>query len=69
MSNLPLENELRRALVEVQRQIEVITNEAGNRGFHVSEMRNSDGTWPMIPLLNAKAQILNGLAVVRSKRS
>lgn len=58
-------NSVKETLDLIEAQIDVLEHQA----FHqthgsVHDMRLSDGSWPIIPLLSAKAQALNALAVL-----
>lgn len=64
MSKLLLKNQLTSLGVDINRQIDVIMQEARELGIQAHAMRTHSGDWVLTPLLLAKAQVLNGLAAL-----
>lgn len=64
--NISLEHALRSHLVVIDKQINVIHEEARERSIPVEYMKYPDGTYVLAPFLLAKAQILSGLAHLRA---
>lgn len=64
-------NELRKETVQtlqgVNRQIQVVVDLAAEREVNMYTIRDQNGTLVMPPLLQAKAQCLNTLALLRGK--
>lgn len=60
-----LEQNLRVTYFDIEAQIRVIKEQAEARGIEPTQMMYADGTHCLVPLLLAKAQILNGLAVLK----
>lgn len=67
MSTNKLRHELVNLGVDINRQIDVIIATAKDLETSPHEMRHSDGSWVLPPLLLAKSQVLNGLAVLELK--
>lgn len=63
-----IEQSLRSLLVDIDAQIGTIVDEAREMNIAPARLRNMDGTAPLSPLLLAKAQALNGLAVLSAKK-
>lgn len=65
-------NELRRQTVQVlnqiDKQIKVIETEAAVRNVSPATLRDERGNYVISPLLLAKAQCLNTLALINDKR-
>ena len=59
-----LEASCRRTVANIQRQADYIIEEAVKRGVDPMEMKNIDGTYVMVPLLAAKAQLLSALVAL-----
>lgn len=59
---------LRQQLVQcnnaVDHQIGTVRREAESMGIPPATMRDANGGWVMVPLLNAKAQCLLGLTIL-----
>ena len=54
-------------LVDIGRQEDSIIAQAQKMSISPHDMRYSDGTWVLVPILVAKAQTLNGLAMLERK--
>jgi hypothetical protein len=58
-------NLVKETLDMIEAQIDVLEHQTFHQTHgRVRDMRLSDGSWPIIPLLSAKAQALNALAVL-----
>jgi hypothetical protein len=68
MPSAQLKLQLMSTLRDVNAQVDEIIKEAKKMGVKPVEIRHSDGTWALTGLLIAKAEILNGLAVLEAKR-
>lgn len=66
LSNVSLENALRATLVLIDRQINVVNEEAHERSVPPEYLKHADGHYVLAPFLLAKAQILSGLAQLRA---
>lgn len=65
-----LENELHITLRQVNAQISAMTELFGDRPkYDLYNMKYQDGKFVMVDILAAKAQILNGLAVIKAART
>lgn len=62
-----LKQTLRSLIVDIDTQIGIIVEEAREMGIAPSRLRLPDNSWPLSPLLLAKAQALNGIAVLSAK--
>lgn len=58
--------QLQATLLKINLQIDVIENHAARRQVQANELLNSDGTYMMIPLLVAKATVLNALVTLEA---
>jgi hypothetical protein len=67
VNRMELGRELFRTSVLINAQIEEIKTKAKDGGFEATKMRNVDGTYTMIPLLAAKAQVLHALAIINQR--
>jgi hypothetical protein len=65
-------NQLKQQLInlgmDINKQIDVIVEEARSRNVQPHLLRLPDGSWVLPPLLLAKAQVLNGLASLENRR-
>lgn len=70
-NNIPLKREIRTALVQVEEQIQMLKNEAasGNYVFDTRwyQLKDISGRYLGIPLIAAKAELLNALAHLEGK--
>lgn len=66
--NQQLENELRRLNSDLSSQMEVIKETAHKMGIRAVDVRHNDGSWAVIPVLAAKAQVLNALAMLATSK-
>lgn len=65
-----LEAELRTALSQINSQISAMSEMLGDRPkYDLYKMKYQDGKFVMVDILAAKAQVLNGLAVLRAART
>ena len=55
-------------LKQVETQIEEVQRQAKQMGVSIYELRNSNGEWPMIPLLLAKTQAYSMLIQLQTKK-
>ena len=66
-------NELRKDTVQliqqIEYQIEVVEKRAKEMGIDPHVMQDSQGYWPMIPLLAAKASAYNTLIMLQTQTS
>jgi hypothetical protein len=69
MSSLQLRNQLVSLGVDINRQIDVIIDQARNQDIQAHSMRTSNGDWVLTPLLLAKAQVLNALATLEVRKT
>lgn len=67
-STTSLYDELSRTLMQVNNQIAVITESAEIAGVEPTKMMNADGTHSLTPLLLAKSNCLNGMAMLKTNR-
>lgn len=67
MSNGALKMQLRSVDNEAVTQIRILCDVAKAAGVDPHELRTADGTWPMVNLILARAQALNGLATLETK--
>lgn len=54
-------------LRQVEAQIDTLTREANANGIEPTSLKYTDGTWPIIPLLLAKATCLNTLTLLNEQ--
>lgn len=54
-------------LADIGRQEDSIMAQAQKMSISPHDMRYADGTWVLMPVLLAKAQTLNGLAMLEKK--
>lgn len=59
---------LRSHLLDIDKQIQAVNARAKDLGILPSTLLTSDGNWPMIPLLLAKSQALNALAILSKEK-
>jgi hypothetical protein len=55
--------------VDINKQIDVIVEDARNMDIEAHSMRTPNGDWVLPPLLLAKAQVLNALAILDVRKS
>lgn len=64
-------NALRKETAATLRQVEAtigsITREANANGIEPTSLKYADGTWPIIPLLLAKAQCIQTLTMLNEQ--
>lgn len=64
-------NALRKEAAATLRQVEAtigsVTREAHANGIEPTSLKYTDGTWPMIPLLLAKAQCIQTLTMLNEQ--
>lgn len=67
-SDQSIYDQLNRTLIEIEKQIREVKNLADENSMPVEghELTSSDGQFLMTPLLLAKAQTLNGMAVLKA---
>jgi len=53
---------------QIDWQIDEVKGQAEVMGIQPYQLRNSDGTWPMVSLLQAKAQAYNTLVLLQQKK-
>jgi hypothetical protein len=63
-----LENELRRLNSNLDTQMEVLKEDAHNHHIRAVDMRYADGSYALMPILAAKAQVLNALAMLATSK-
>ena len=56
-----------RLMTQIDTQIEEVNKQAAQIGIKGHELRYSDGTWPMIPLILAKTQAYATLVQLQAK--
>lgn len=66
-NKMELGRELFRTSVLINLQIEEVKKKAKDAGIEATQLRTQDGTWVLIPLLAAKAQVLHALAIINQK--
>lgn len=66
MPNTILEMQLRGMIVDIDRSIARLMTDAREMQISAIDMKYVDGSYPIIPLFAAKAQCLNGLAVLKA---
>lgn len=64
MDYVSLHNELSNTLLNINNQINTVMSEAREKQIDVHQMKYSDGKHVLIDLLMAKAQCLNGMAIM-----
>lgn len=65
-----LRDELRKLNSDLNTQLKTMTEEAHQLGLHrVTDMRLADGSWAIVPILAAKAEVLSALAILSAKRN
>lgn len=62
-----LGREIVRAFNQVNRQIEVLEREASGQDSSVFKLQDTHGTFMMVPLIAAKAQMLHALVLLNHK--
>ena len=62
-----LGRELMRTLNQVSRQIEVLEREAAGQNVSPLKLQDFNGTYQMVPMLAAKAQLLHALTLINHK--
>lgn len=67
INKMELGRELFRTVAAINIQIDEVKNSAKSRGIKPEEMRDANGGWVLVPLLAAKAQCLNALAIINQK--
>lgn len=67
VNRMELGRELFRASVQINAQIDEVKKKAKDLKVEPQQLRLSDGTWAMVPLLAAKAQVLHALAIINQK--
>ena len=63
-----IRNRLESTLVDINRQIAAVIDIARKQGVEPEQIMSADGHHLMTPLLLARAQALNGLAVLHDKK-
>lgn len=63
-----LQRALRSHLADIDDQIVAVVDSAMENEINAYQMRNPDGSFVLTPLLLAKAQTLNALAVLKSTK-
>lgn len=63
-----LREELMQTLTLVDAAIDEVKREAKNRRIMATELRDTNGSWVMIPLLSAKATCLSALIELNKER-
>jgi hypothetical protein len=53
---------------EIDKQIEEVALQADGLGTTPQRLRDQNGSWPIIPLLQAKAQAYNTLVQLQTKK-
>lgn len=67
VNKMELGRELFRTVTAVNRQIDEVKKRAESLGIQPEEMRDENGGWVLSPLLSAKAQCLNALAIINQR--
>ena len=62
MSNATLKVEIKKLLAEVNRQHDVVHQKADEMGISAYQLQNKDGSYMLVDLLAAKANLLSALA-------
>ena len=67
VNKMELGRELSKTVIQINRVIEDVRQQAGEMEIEAAKLRDSNGNWVMIPLLAAKAQSLHALALINQK--
>jgi hypothetical protein len=67
INKIELGRELFRTVAAINIQIEEIKNHSKSMGIKPEEMRDAYGGWVLVPLIAAKAQCLNALAIINQR--
>lgn len=67
VDKMNLGHELVRTLSQINNQIEEVKTQAENMDIAPYRLRDTQGNWVLPPLLSAKAQCLNALAIINQR--
>lgn len=67
VDKMNLGHELVRTLSQINNQIEEVKTQAEASEIAPYRLRDTQGNWILIPLLSAKAQCLNALAIINQR--
>lgn len=63
-----IREELIKSYRQLEAQIGEVENEAKEMGIKPEQLRSTNGSWPMVPLIAAKVQILHSFALLQEKK-
>jgi hypothetical protein len=67
VNKMELGREISTTIIQVNKQIEAVREQAHRAGVDAIRLRDTNGNWVIIPLLAAKAQCLHALAIINQK--